>query len=142
MVSEVDIIEGINSYVGKERAKLHEQESAQIKQKLENKLASLKERFSFNLPYKDTEFVQLINKLKSLGLSLDELKTQQVEINECIANYKRDNLAKESTSFFEHETRPLVLKLVCLKRIVSYVKCMMRIDDYTYNMQSSLLAFK
>jgi hypothetical protein len=142
MSSELDTIEGINNVLGLDRTKLREQDSEELILKFEARLQTLKERFIVNLPFNKQEsandssnhceFASLINKLKNLKQSLNEIKSDEANLKVLLDEYKSRNKNTDLKTYFDDELKPILLKSFCIKRQLCYMKCLTKLEEFRY----------
>ena len=142
MTAELDTIEGINNVLGVDRTKLRDQDSDELILKFDAKLQALKERFIVNLPFNkqesktgssnNYEFSSLINKLKSLKQNLNGIKSDETNLRELLDEYKSRNKNSELKTYFEDELKLILLKSICIKRQLCYMKCLTKLEEFRY----------
>jgi hypothetical protein len=124
------LIDIINETIGVDRKNLVEPRKYLI-EKLKRERDKSRENFISNLPinYNDEKkFDNLSNDINKLHEKIGNLKLQNLQLNQTIDNYKKEEKSSEQTSL-EDEIKPLILKSIKIERYHLYMKTLSHINQ-------------
>jgi len=125
-------IEKINEMIGVDRSKLNEENSKEIIERLEFKLAEIREKFFVNLPanFKEKEdFIDRAKSIKSLVSKFDELKTECKQMERTLAKYEQQSDENKENDLYK-ELEPLCVSVIQGNRLKSYVKYLAKVEEF------------
>jgi hypothetical protein len=126
-MSSLDLVEQINDLLNNDRNQLKKEISSEIINKLISKRDNLKENFLLNLPFNynnEKEFIDLYQRIEQLNINLKNLKTERSLISEKLAD-----IHNEKETSIEKEIKPLIIQSIHIKRQLSYIKCMKKVEE-------------
>ena len=124
------LIDIINETIGVDRKNLVEPRKYLI-EKLKRERDKSRENFIANLPinYNDeNKFDNLSNDINKLHEKIGNLKLQNLQLNQTIDNYKKEEKSSEQKSL-EDEIKPLILKPIKIERYHLYMKTLSHINQ-------------
>jgi hypothetical protein len=124
------LIDFINETIGVDRKNLVEPRKYLI-EKLKRERDKSRENFIANLPinYNDeNKFDNLSNDINKLHEKIGNLKLQNLQLNQTIDNYKKEEKSSEQKSL-EDEIKPLILKSIKIERYHLYMKTLSHINQ-------------
>lgn len=124
-------IERINEMIGVDRSKLNEENSKEIVERLEFKLAEIREKFFVNLPanFKEKEdFIDRAKSIKGLVSKFEDLKTECKQMERTLAKYEKKSEEHTENEFYK-ELEPLCLNAIQNKRLTFYVKYLAKLEE-------------
>jgi hypothetical protein len=124
------LIDIINETIGVDRKNLVEPRKYLI-EKLKRERDKSRENFIANLPinYNDeNKFDNLSNDINKLHEKIGNLKLQNLQLNQTIDNYKKEEKSSEQKSL-EDEIKPLILKSIKIERYHLYMKTLSHINQ-------------
>ena len=133
-----EIAEKINDLIGLERIQLSKENTNELIVKLKNKINSLKDNFIVNLPHQyndEVEFLKLCTKIANLKERLNGLKKEDEKIRNLVESLKSsrqtaNEFETSSSQKVEAQLKVLILKSICVRRHLCYIKCLIKVDEY------------
>ena len=124
------LVDQLNDLLNNDRNQLKQDNVKEIINKLVSKRDNLKENFVLNLPFNynnEKEFSEFFQRMDMLTKELGDLKSDRTAILEKLKSQEGDN-----KSSIEIELSPLVLKSIHIKRQLSYIKCMISVEELKF----------
>jgi hypothetical protein len=124
-------IERINEMVGVDRSKLNEENSKEIIERLEFKLAEIREKFFINLPanFKEKDdFFDRAKSIQSLVSKFDDLKAECKQMEQTLAKYEKTS-DKHTENEMYKELEPLCLSVIQKTRLKCYAKYLAKLEE-------------
>jgi hypothetical protein len=125
-------IERINEMIGVDRSKLNEENSKEIIERLEFKLADIREKFFVNLPasLKEKEdFDDRARIIKSLVSKFDNLRTECNQMKRALEKYEKKSDEYPENELYK-ELEPLCLGVIQKNRLKCYVQYLAELEEF------------
>ena len=142
-----EIIDKVNDLIGIDRSLLSKENTSELVFKLKNKINSLKDNFIVNLPHQyneEGEFIKLCSKINNLKERLNMLKQEDEKIMKLVNSYKivdDEGDQNPENSSYKDEIKALILKSICIQRYYCYIKCLIRLDEFSLKLDENFAEF-